>query len=119
MKPDITTRMDIEKMVDLFYQKVIKDDLLSGFFAKTNWEKHLPKMYGFWNNAIFYSGGYTGDPLTKHKKLHEKQPLNKRHFDRWEELFFETVDEMFEGPNASLAKQRAGSIATIMQMKIL
>jgi hemoglobin len=119
MKPDITTRLDIEKMVDLFYQKVVNDDLLSGFFAKTNWEKHLPKMYGFWNNAIFYTGGYTGDPLAKHKKLHEKQPLSQRHFDRWEELFFKTIDELFEGANANLAKQRAGSIATIMQTKIL
>jgi hemoglobin len=76
-------------------------------------------MYGFWNNAIFYTGGYNGNPLTSHKKLHHKQPLDKELFDRWEELFFETIDELFEGNNANLAKQRAGSISTIMQMKIL
>lgn len=119
MKPDITTSLDIQQMVDLFYQKVLKDDMLSGFFAKTNWEKHLPKMYGFWTNAIFYTGGYNGNPLTSHKKLHEKTPLNTELFNRWEKTFIETVDELFEGDNANLAKQRAGSISMIMQTKIL
>jgi hemoglobin len=40
------------------------------------------------------------------------------HLDRWVKIFSETVDEMFEGTKASLAKQRAVSIATMMNIKI-
>ena len=34
-------------------------------------------------------------------------------------LFSQTVDELFEGTNAELAKQRAFSISTVMQIKII
>jgi len=46
-------------------------------------------------------------------------PLTRAHFTRWNELFAQTVDELFEGTNAILAKQRALSISTVMQIKIL
>jgi hypothetical protein len=38
-------------------------------------------------------------------------PVGKAHFDRWLELFLETVDENFSGPKAEEAKGRALSIA--------
>jgi len=34
-------------------------------------------------------------------------------------LFMQTIDELFEGDKALLAKQRALSIATVMKIKIL
>jgi len=40
------------------------------------------------------------------------------HFQRWIHLFTETVDELFEGNTSELAKQRATSIATVMQIKM-
>jgi hemoglobin len=46
-------------------------------------------------------------------------PLTKPHFKQWEKLFTETVDELFDGDNAILAKQRALSISTLMQVKII
>ena len=54
-----------------------------------------------------------------HKKLHNKTPLNAAHFKEWIQLFTQTIDELFEGEKAELAKQRAISIATMMQIKIL
>ena len=59
MKKDIRTRRDIERLVDRFYDKVKADDLLGPVFndvARVNWEKHLPVMYDFWDNTIFFSG---------------------------------------------------------------
>jgi len=44
--------------------------------------------------------------------------LKAEHFDRWLLLFKSTVDENFDGEKAELAKQRAMSIATIMQLNI-
>lgn len=122
MKKDIANRDDIILLVNSFYEKVKKDQVIGYIFndvAKVNWEKHLPVMYDFWENVIFFTGSYTGNPMTAHKQLHQKVPLNAEHFQEWIKLFTQTVDELFEGDKAELTKQRAISIATVMQIKIV
>jgi hemoglobin len=57
--------------------------------------------------------------MITHIRLHALTTLTKSHFDRWKKLFIETVDDCFEGEKAELAKQRAISIATMMQIKII
>jgi len=119
---DIKNRDDIKALIDAFYNKVRQDATIGYLFnevAKVNWEKHLPVMYEFWEQIIFNTGNYKGNPMVAHRVLHEKSPLNKDHFKRWLALFHTTVDEMYEGPNAILVKQRAESIARIMQVKVL
>ncbi len=118
-KKDIEAIDDIKLMVDLFYKKVAEDKLVGPFFAKTNWDKHLATMYNFWDNAIFYSGTYNGNPMNSHTLMHAKNPLSAEHFSQWKKLFIETVDELFEGEKAELAKRRATSIAVVMQTKII
>lgn len=121
MKKDIATRRDIEIMVDEFYTKLKKDELLGFIFtdiAQVNWEKHVPIMYDFFENMLFYTGNYTGNPMDLHKHINRLYPLTDEHFARWILLFSSTVDELFAGKTADLAKQRAKSIATVMQIKI-
>lgn len=122
MKKDIGSRKDIELLVTTFYEKVKADDTIGYIFnevAKVNWEKHLPVMFDFWENVLFYTGAYNGNPMIAHQQLHSVSPFTKGHFKKWEALFTLTVDELFEGNNAELAKQRALSISTVMQTKIL
>ena len=122
MKKDIENRADIELLVNEFYKKVKADDLIGYIFtevAKINWEKHLPHMYDFWENTLFYTGAYEGNPMELHKHLHRVMPLKTEHFAQWNKLFLSTVDELYKGKNAKLAKQRAISISTVMQIKIL
>ena len=119
MKTDIHGRKELETLVDRFYDKVKTDPVLGPMFAHVNWERHLPTMYSFWDNTLFYTGGYFGNPLKSHQAFHQKSPLSSEHFNRWLELFTETVDELFSGEKAELAKQRALSISTVMQIKIL
>ena len=122
MKKDIESRMDIETLVDAFYSKVQADELIGYIFtdiAKVNWEKHLPIMYSFFENMLFYTGGYTGNPMELHKHLSRLFSLTEAHFGRWNFLFTNTVDELFDGEKAALAKQRAKSISAVMQIKIL
>ncbi len=122
MKKDIETRDDIELLVNNFYDKIKADETIGYIFtdiAKVNWEKHLPIMYSFWENSLFYTGSYEGNPMELHKHLHRLMPLTTEHFKQWIKLFNSTVDELFEGKQAKLAKQRAISIATVMQVKIL
>lgn len=122
MKKDIQTRKDIELLVTNFYDKVRKDETIGYIFndiAKVDWEKHLPVMFDFWENILFYIGKYSGNPMLIHQQLHRMIPLNGSHFKRWENLFLEAVDETFEGAKAQMAKQRALSISSVMQIKII
>ncbi len=121
MKKDIENREDIIRMVNNFYERVKPDKTIGYFFRQVvavDWEKHLPVMYNFWENIIFHVGGYTGNPMKHHMDLHQRSSMKKEHFSRWIELFNETVDELFEGEKAEQAKQRALSIATVMQINI-
>ena len=121
MKKEITGRKDIELLVDEFYTKIQKDELIGFIFsdiAKVNWEKHLPVMYDFFENMLFYTGTYTGNPMELHKHVNRLFPLTDEHFSRWILLFNTTVDELFTGEKTELVKRRAKNIATIMQLKI-
>jgi hemoglobin len=122
MKKDIETRSDIELLVNSFYDKIKTDPVIGYIFTdvvNVNWEKHLPVMYNFWENALFFTGNYAGNPMKVHKHLHRIIPLKPEHFQQWIRLFTSTVDLLFSGEKATLAKQRAISIASLMQFKIL
>ena len=121
MMQDIKDRADIKQLVDTFYTKVRADETIGYLFnevAKVNWEQHLPRMYDFWENILFQTGGFKGNPMVAHVQLHQKSPLSAAHFARWQQLFLATVDELFKGDMAELIKQRARSIATMMQIKV-
>jgi hemoglobin len=119
MKHDIRNPNDIELLVNSFYEKVKQDDLIAHFFTEVNWQQHLPVMYDFWTNSLFYTGTYTGNPMKTHKDLHSLKALSAADFDRWLHHFLTTIQEHFEGDKAELAKQKALSMATVMKIKIL
>jgi hemoglobin len=122
MKKDIENRQDVELLVRSFYVKVRADDTIGYIFndiVKVDWEKHFPVMFDFWENILFYTGSYEGNPMILHEHINRVVPLTRAHFDRWNQLFAATLDELFEGEKATLAQQRALSISTVMQIKIL
>ena len=122
MKKDILTREDIELLVKTFYAKVKTDAVIGPAFtdiARVNWENHIPRMCDFWENALFYTGNYQGNPMDFHKYLHKAMPLQQEHFQQWNYLFISTVDELFSGEKALLTKERALKISAILQAKIL
>jgi len=116
---DIESNIDIEILVNAFYEKVKKDQQISQFFKHVNWKTHLPTMYVFWENVLFFTGNYIGNPMLLHKTMHEHMPLSKKDFDQWIHLFNETIDENYEGKIANDMKERANNISIIMQTKIL
>ena len=113
----IQTKEDVIYLVDSFYEKVNKDELLSPIFnefARVDWESHMPTMYSFWSSILLGEESYSGRPFPKHLPL----PIKQKHFDRWLELFHQTVDENFKGELAIEAKSRASNIAQIFSFKI-
>ncbi len=100
---DIRTQADVDQLVRAFYSKVLKDDLLAPHFASVDLEHHLPRMIAFWSLILIDQEGYKGNVFDKHAHL----AIDSSHFDRWVELFSQTVDQYFAGEKAELAKQRA------------
>lgn len=122
MKKDIKNRDDIILLVDRFYDKVKRDALIGPFFSEVihvNWDKHLLAMYNFWENVVFFTGNYEGNPMAKHYTIHKICPLQKNHFKRWQNLFNKTVNENFKGYNANNIMLRAATIGKVMQVKLL
>lgn len=110
----LETPADIHQLVTLFYDKVLKDELLAPFFSRLDFIAHLPKMEQFWRFALLSEEGYTTNVTDKHLKM----PLEKAHFERWQSLFNQTVDELFEGELAEQAKQRAAVIGWTINSKM-
>ena len=111
---DILTESDVRLLVNTFYDKVRKDEILAPVFepiVKDNWEMHLSRMTDFWSTLLLYTKKYKDDPMPKHLPL----PIGKDHFDRWLLLFNLTINELFEGTIAENARKRANSIAKIMK----
>lgn len=104
-------------MVDDFYNKVREDDLLAPIFnfrLSSHWGPHLEKMYTFWNAALFGVREYNGNPFMKHATM----GLDDEHFERWLNMFNETVDTHFAGPVAEDAKKRAIIMASMFMHKL-
>ncbi len=121
MKKDIETREDIHNLVLSFYNKLLADPSISYLFtdvAKIDLSHHFPVLVNFWDMVLFQSDTYRKNAIQPHIILHRQSPLQKHHFETWLRYFKATVDELFEGERAFLAKERATSIATVMQIKM-
>lgn len=112
--------LDIEQiiiLVDNFYTKIRKDELLKDIFENViqdRWPEHLEKMYKFWQTILLDERMYSGQPFPPHANL----PVEKEHFDRWLILFEETLCEHFHGKAVNVAKWQANRMAEMFQIKI-
>lgn len=121
MKHDIQNREDLLLLVTRFYDKLLADETISYLFtdiAKIDLSHHLPVLVDFWDTILFQSNVYEKNAMQPHLLLHKKSPLSENHFTTWLNYFKQTVDELFDGEIAFLAKERAQSIATVMRIKI-
>lgn len=121
MTSDINNRADLERLIETFYERVFADEEIGPFFtqvARVTPETHFPLLANFWETVLFGKNLYHHNIIQKHLELHQKQPLESHHFERWLSLFCETVDQLFSGPVAEQAKIRAQSMAMVLQVKI-
>lgn len=115
---DITNKEDIKLLIDTFYAKALKDEILAPIFdasiPKGTLMHHLKRITNFWNTVLFMEGDYRGNPFSVHTKL----PLEAKHFEQWLALFHETVDQYFKGNRADEIKLRATRMGMVFQVKL-
>lgn len=117
MKKDISNIDDVKLLVDTFYGKVRSDELLADIFNNkigNRWPEHLEKMYRFWQTVLLDEHTYFGSPFVPHANL----PVDKEHFNQWINIFFDTVDNLFEGEKANRAKWQGERMAEMFNTKI-
>jgi hemoglobin len=113
-RPDIETREDVERLVRAFYGRAFEDPMIGWLFtdvAQLDLEAHVPRITAFWETILLGAGTYTGGAFAPHASLHRRVRLRPGHFDRWLVLWCATVDDLFDGPRAALAKVHAMRVA--------
>lgn len=117
---DIENREDIWLLVSNFYSKVMADPLIGHFFTATDFllEEHLPVITSFWETILFDVITYKGNPMLKHIRMNEIMPLKEVHFERWLQVWEETINKNFAGEKADEALKRGKMIAHLMDFKI-
>jgi hemoglobin len=121
MKTDIASRSDIEKFIVAFYEKVKQDETIGFIFndvVKMDWEHHIPVIVDFWESILLDNPVYKRNAMEVHYSLNKKTPLTKEYFEKWLQLFSSTIDKLYEGKIAMLAKKRAKGIADVMLLKM-
>jgi hemoglobin len=111
---DIENRADCERLVRTFYGRALADPVIGFIFvdvAKLDLEAHVPVIASFWETILLGARSYGGGAFAPHVALHAQVPLRAGHFERWLALWRATVDELFAGERAELAKAHAERVA--------
>jgi hemoglobin len=120
----IENREDVSKLVRTFYSKVRMNAHLGPIFNEIvkDWELHLEHLTDFWEMVLLQSGPGAGkfNPIPVHKEVDNQteNDISEVHFENWLELWFETLDQYFEGEVAEHAKAHAQKMAYILLFKI-
>lgn len=80
--------------VNAFYQKVIADDQINGFFADVDITKQMRKMKSFLSYAFGASTPFTGKSMRDAHARLVQEGLNDTHFDRVKQHLYATLQEL-------------------------
>lgn len=120
---DLDTEDEIVEMVTRQYVDVGQDDLLQPYFdfgpGFINWQAHIGAVADYWCHVLLYAPGYEIDVIEHHRHLHDTSPFTPQVFDRWLQIFHDTVNGGWTGPNASAADKRATGMAWAMAQRFL
>lgn len=116
MKRDIKEKADIKYLLEIFYDKARRDNLLGPVFNDRikNWPEHIAVMSKFWESSLFGDGLDNEDSSQKHFDLF----VENRHFDRWITLFQSTIEEEFTGRGADEARFLSIKLSEIFRSRL-
>ncbi|MCW2952154.1 MAG: hypothetical protein JWQ48_1324 [Conexibacter sp.] len=118
---DIEDRADCERLVRAFYGRALGDPIIGWIFvdvAQLDLEAHVPVIASFWETILLGSQTYSGGAFAPHAALHARAGLRSGHFERWLALWRATVDELFGGERAELAKAHATRVGRAFHARL-
>ena len=117
-KPDLDSRPQVERFVDLFYQRLLADTDMSPIFlevARVDLDQHLPHIKDYWCKLLLGESVYRRHTMNIHRQLHDRRPLEGGDFQRWLGHFNAALDTNFAGPGVEKARRIASAIAANME----
>ncbi len=115
---EIENREDISKLVNAFYVRVRRDELLGPIFnnqiPNDKWPAHLEKLTDFWVTNLLGKVCFKGSPTRAHIEVdyNNDYTIEQLHFGKWIQLWFATIDSLYEGKLAERAKNAARRMGT-------
>lgn len=121
-KTDIRNRADVRILVETFYVKIRTHKILGPIFNDivSDWEAHFDLLTDFWETQLFLKRKYHGNPVAVHQEVDDMMgnSITSEHFGLWLNVWFATIDELFTGDTAWIAKNRAQKMSTMLFLKI-
>lgn len=115
-RKEIKGREDVSLLVRTFYGRIRKEETLGPIFNGIikDWEEHLELLTDFWESNLFRVRKYYGNPMLAHVSVDKEidYTVDSKHFGIWLNLWYQTIDEFFEGEVAEMAKFKARKMST-------
>ena len=122
---EIESRKEVNELVNTFYATIRKDEMLGPIFNKMLptdeiWVEHLEKLTDFWETNLFAVIKFKGNPMAAHQKVDKTfdYKITQDHFYQWLKLWNKTVDSLFVGERAEMAKERARRMSTHLHVNM-
>lgn len=120
---DLDDPDEIFEMVTRQYVDVVQDDLLAPYFTFgpgfIDWQAHILQVTDYWCHVLLFTQGYEIDTIDHHHRIHREHAFTPELFDRWLDVFVETVESGWTGPTADIAVKRATGMAWAMAQRLL
>jgi hemoglobin len=104
---------ELRALLWTFYAAVMQDGLLApvfhaqlGPFPGAGWPVHIARLAGFWRAVTGGPSHYRGQPAAAHRNL----GIGPEHFDRWLELWQDTLTQLTLARRMRINLQRATSV---------
>ncbi|MEN8928699.1 MAG: group III truncated hemoglobin [Flavobacteriales bacterium] len=124
-KRQIESRKEVFELVNTFYARIRKDDFLGPIFnrmlaTEEIWTKHLERLTDFWESNLFSVKKFAGNPMEAHQKVDKTHnyKIAQDHFYEWLLLWNSTIDYLFVGEKAELAKEKARRMSTHLHINM-
>ena len=116
MQHNEVTKENLNKMVILFYTKILNDKIVGPFFIEKlgnnlkndKWVPHIELLTNFWASMTLRDPAYQGNPFAPHANIAN---ISREAFSRWLELFSQTLDIVYIPQIADQFKARGTVIA--------
>ena len=119
---DLKDRTDIYRLVKAFYAKVRSNKEIGYFFNNSikDWDEHLDKLTDFWESNLYFTGSFKGNPGQAHIIVDQahNETISEYHFGIWLNLWFCTIDELYQGEMAQRLKNNARKMSTHLFLRI-
>jgi hemoglobin len=120
---DLDSPDEIFEMVTRQYAVVVEDDVLGPYFSTdglfVDWQALIGSVSDFWDHVLLYAPDYPIDVIERHRAVHERRPFTAAALDRWLEIFHETLETGWSGPNTRRAAKRGTGMAWAIAQRML